>query len=515
MKTGASNSRVKSALVRYERKTAQQHGSELSIDPRPHTAGSLLLRSSLLAEHNNQLQPYNRGYTAHGSSSAGGSSGLPAQRLLVPDDCCKYCELYQEDRIAAAKHRTTSIVAWAKDVTRTMQDQQNQSKPVRKRQKIRFLKYEPPGKPAGEEGYRKVPIPGKKNKLLNNTKMFGEDTVADVASDLEHLAVKFDNEYNGPPHGPSKVLVPLAQKRSARASAKRINGETPKSASSSVGSAHLTSDVTRMSSRSCSNELLNVITIDDAYKRHRNRLMSNRPTWQNNHKDDLDIEDDDTDDDDIPEFCESRAITDGRTVESRAITDGTTDSRAAFRFEPPESDASTSVSSTPRQMTPSHFTPRQKELRLQSGLTMRQTTPGSPTYVVEEEKYEAIEDTPIDGPNETVLKAIDSMITSRNVTHNNAHTGLYRHDKASTSLPVQQESRRFKTLNRKLHKLIDMDYAPNRFSQRVKEAKKHAGLHNGHAHSNGGRTEQNNGDFLEMLMDMEKNGVRLTETGTY
>ena len=78
--------------------------------------------------------------------------------------------MLQEDGITADKHK--QIVAWTEHVNRSMDKPAVADSPAgaRKPHKIRYLKYSPPGSPAREEGFRRVPAvpPG------NGTKKVGD-----------------------------------------------------------------------------------------------------------------------------------------------------------------------------------------------------------------------------------------------------------------------------------------------------------------------------------------------------
>ena len=159
---------------------------------------------------------------------------VPCARKTPHEECCGYCDLYCKGKLTI--RRFQEIEAWTKVVNNNMAALVPRPKAKTKRPKqpkIRYLKYQPPGTADEEEGFRWIRTSDKPENG-SSTSQFTKDSSStllvanlppDNASRLSSRSVHFDS-----------VLDPTV---------------------ASADSGHC-------SSQSSSNELLNVITIDDA-----------------------------------------------------------------------------------------------------------------------------------------------------------------------------------------------------------------------------------------------------------
>lgn len=158
--------------------------------------------------------------------SLSASTDRPLRRLKA-DECCSYCDIYNVDMMTPADKERMS--EWRKDVNEKLHNSPKtplatSAKKKKKKvaeEKLKFLKYAPPGVPDEEHGFRWLPsIPPKLNENRPSSSFSPRPT-------------------NRP------MFLAVSPLDSAR---KDIEPSLPK--------------------RSMSNELLNVITIDDAKLRH-------------------------------------------------------------------------------------------------------------------------------------------------------------------------------------------------------------------------------------------------------
>ncbi|KAK2161208.1 hypothetical protein LSH36_120g15031 [Paralvinella palmiformis] len=205
------------------------------------------------------------------------------ERHLKHDDCCRYCERYCDDKITEIKRR--EIEAWRHDVPETMDRNVPKNARRKARPRLKFMRREPPGLPDSEPGFRRIRTPKELRKTATNVVGGSEKknrkrhgVAAAVAAEriaLKMMDLSLDdpgnvaaNETGLEPEERRFVETiesPVVMNRTFSRDSLDTSSTSELDRSSEPQSQH--------SNRSCSNELLNVITIDDVIKHHRDQLI--------------------------------------------------------------------------------------------------------------------------------------------------------------------------------------------------------------------------------------------------
>ena len=446
------------------------------------------------------------------------------------DDCCGYCEKYREGAITPQKRM--EIESWRQAVNHSKYDGS-----MKKSITIPIdFRYSPPGYPADEPGFRRIKVTGdlKKNLrkmnlersnqrqggLRKNKPVNGVDfqrLTTDVAamsmdydserrhvtpSNVEELPSTWKQNWSDrvaggatSPASPRvksgrgyRMVGTVYNKRKSVEAAndkQKLNRNDTKMASvSSRGSTNsLTSESAsdKNEYRTCSNDLLNVISIDDFRMRHK---TFQPPITEDSEMSLLDSS---------QKALETRSVR-GQGYPSRSVAAG------SYR---PGSNA------------------QGRHLQSDNGQQM-----ASPTESGYDSQLQNMYYYDEYGPNETVNKAFDSILCGDNAaTNSHAHRGLFKYEsRAKEPAGRPKESKRFRRLNRALHDWIENEIVIPHQATRGWYLSSSGSYHatqspttttsRGHRRStlrSEGQSDQDNGGFLGMVQEMDETNEHPTQ----
>ena len=451
---------------------------------------------------------------------------------LALDDCCGYCEKYREGAITPQKRM--EIDTWRQVVHNSNNNQYGNMKksitiPIN-------FRYSPPGYP-DEPGFRKIKVTGDLKKDLRKLNLelprqhAGGKSGKSVnffrlTSDLASMSMDYDSERRhvtsvnaeelpstwkqnrsdrvGGATSPSSPRIKSGrgyrvvgtvynkkdiQRGNVPPTKQKLNRNDTKishfnSQDSSKDSNYSTTDGApgangKNEYRTCSNDLLNVISIDDFRMRHK---RYQKP---------------------IREDSRGSLVDGNQTVaESRAKGQG-------------QGDPSSSVATGGNK---SNSTGQRGRLQSDSARRIMSPTESGYDYQLGEMYY--YDDY---GPNETVNKAFNSILCGDNAaTNSHAHRGLFKYESRSKELQGRpKESKRFRRLNRTLHDWIENEiviphqnsrgwYLSSSGSYHVSQSPTTTQSQSRSMLRSEGQGDQASGAFLGMLMEIDEN----TESNT-
>ena len=298
------------------------------------------------------------------------------------DICCAYCENYGRDM---SQHKHAQIDSWRNDVNKAFSPSTKRAKPSNK------LAY---------DGSRTEN--GKMTAMNRNTSVTAISLrLAEVALNAPGVVADQKSVRNNHKRALSASRASFVSYLSRNSGSSQFSHTYNNPLASPRSSTHARSS--SMCARSSSNELLNVMTIDDYHSVHRPKVRFYSQSMEN-----------DT-------FSK---IYNGHPMNNTPLlhVNGKTGSH-------------------------------DRQLAIKAG----GSTQGSLT-TESNSKSTIFMDDLMQEPNHAVLNALDDMIGSREVMKNDAFTGLYKHDPSQKAkFTVKKESKRFKRMNDQLHKQIETE----------------------------------------------------------
>ena len=450
---------------------------------------------------------------------------------MALDDCCGYCEKYREGAITPQKRMEIEI--WRQAVNHSKYDGS-----MKKSITIPIdFRYSLPGYPADEPGFRRIKVTGDLKKNLRKLNLEQQGGLRENArkpvngvdfhrltTDVASMSMDYDAErrnltpsnvdelpstwrQNWPDRVTRGATSPASPRlKSGRGyrvvgtvynkmkpvDAKQVPNDKQKpnrndTKTTSVSSRGSTNSLSTESAndkneyRTCSNDLLNVISIDDFRMRHRKfqqpiREDSEASLLHSSQK-----------------GSETRSAG-GQGYPSRSAAAGSYRPSSTAQRRHLQSDSARQIASP--------------------------TESGYDSQLQNMYYYDQYE------PNETVNKAFDSILCGDNAATNSyAHRGLFKYEsRAKEPAGRPKESKRFRRLNRALHDWIENEIVVPHQATRGWYLSSSGSYHvtqspttttsQGHRRStlrSEGQSDQDNGGFLGMVQEMDETNEHQTQ----
>ena len=395
------------------------------------------------------------------------------ERHVKHDDCCGYCELYCNDKITDIKRR--EIEAWRQDIHHIMDETKpRKTHKTLDKQKLKFLKYQPLGSPDKEPGFRRIKTPRdlgqqasgamthfqshKTQYQWKNSKCEDRSDLSVMPSRMADLSVQAQYDLSlEHTHidDPDMRLVPLSRAPAVMSPA--FSRDSLDTEMSSLTDHNPDKNVSSQQSyRSCSNELLNVVTIDDAIKHHRDKMInssnirviesSRRPrnSPHKRHKP-------------ITGLALPSSGKPSRSVQVRTST--AENDQQGFRLHP---ESGRVLISRPASKFSSIAHTESTDLPISKPGTQMSDAPGMRTRTAHGDPAGQKEGDHYKGPMGAVHQAVDQVIGNRHIQDEQVRRGLYKFEKNYQNvLAAKPESRRFKKMNDHLRQVMQDDYIPD------------------------------------------------------
>ena len=323
-------------------------------------------------------------------------------RKLRPEDCCKYCAVYSNNLTSL---RQKEIESWRQDVNRAAYPKRSATA---KAKEVTYHKYTPPGRPDETEGFRRIRTP-KKPGSKPSTALKKRSAKQPPQSNKKCIDLSLQTSVSKRKYNRDGTLIIKEPDRGIHSEASQRKSGTKLNQRAEVDvdlKSISDNNSEEMHARSTSNDLLNVMTIDDCKMLH-------------DHKKAGMI------------FEDNSSVASGKSL-----------SVDSFNMRP-----TTSV----------RFNVENQDMM--NGTSTKSPLPPIPSENNEDddEYFELLTE-----PNETIIRALDNIIQNKKVTNNRAKRGLFQHEKGCRPLlQDNNESNRFRKMNDNLHKVIEEKYLVN------------------------------------------------------
>lgn len=398
-----------------------------------------------------------------------------AERSLSPENCCTYCEKHHEGVMTESKK--FHIEEWRQNVHKSRKVLEKPKSPKKKRIKLRFLK---PGVEE-EPGFRRVRTPkemrsaGYANKRRNDWSVnvmalssdFNRISVESFSSRTEMLRSRMPGSA-GPAISVSTIPNQSGTKSnmSAKNDVNAGNSRAQSSAANVITSESLQSEF----KRSCSNTLLNCLTIDDYKARYGSSYSKVGALF----------------DSDIPSHVKNTTISENSVVEIEGDNNEEKDEKTS-----PRSDQSkTSDQSNKSKISDSSAKSKQSDTsaanksKMNGTISVKFASPPISEHAPEAASNATLEsikeediDISVENRSEAVRKAFEALLPDD--IDGKSNEMMHRHQNiCQTHLQKGKTSKRFQRLHRNLHQWMEEEILQPRYFKETSDMSGHAGSRN-------------------------------------